>query len=259
MKNLSDTLQKSIQTVLQNYRQNSGDIPINSVSYVQIDPMSRLQGEGCTVQYETKTGQINGFFFQADLIARAFYDHHFPYLRPLSFEMTKVIDPSKGLPNFKTLSSQTLMGETHNVLIIPAFAALNRIALFIIDLDLQSVKIEGGAKSALNLAALLSNAQQCHLDICDAQSEFKIEKARLTHREKETLLCVVKGQSNTEIANTLGLSLHTVTGYLRNIYLKTQTRDRTSAAIYALHEGLLHGFEKTNSRTSLSSQNLYAS
>lgn len=259
MKKSAEILQKTIDSLLRSYRYNTGSSPIKSVSYVQIDPMSRLQGEGCNVQFETKTGQIHGFFFQADLIAKAYYDHYFPYLKPISFEMTNDIDISNELPNFKALSSTSAMIEGHNILIIPAFAALNRIALFIIDLDTQTIEASEKDTSSVGFAPILSNAQQCHLDICNAQSAFNIEKARLTHREKETLLCVVKGQSNTEIACTLGLSLHTVTGYLRNIYLKTQTRDRTSAAIYALHEGLLHGFENATAQTGFSSQNLYAS
>jgi len=46
-------------------------------------------------------------------------------------------------------------------------------------------------------------------------------------------------RSNPEIAEITGLSVHTVNGYLRGIYLKTSTKDRVSLSLYALHKGLL--------------------
>jgi len=62
---------------------------------------------------------------------------------------------------------------------------------------------------------------------------------RLTPRESEMVKYIAKGRSNPEIAEITGLSVHTVNGYLRGIYLKTSTKDRVSLSLFALHKGLL--------------------
>lgn len=61
----------------------------------------------------------------------------------------------------------------------------------------------------------------------------------LTPREKEIVKWISRGKSNPEIAQIIGISVHTVNGYLRGIYLKTQTGDRVSLSFFALHHGLL--------------------
>jgi DNA-binding CsgD family transcriptional regulator len=73
------------------------------------------------------------------------------------------------------------------------------------------------------------------------QSQRKQERAvTLTPREKEIVKWVSRGKSNPEIAQIIGISVHTVNGYLRGIYLKTQTGDRVSLSFFALHHGLLN-------------------
>lgn len=227
-------LKNKIDSLLLCYREQINTSLIRSISYVQIDPLGRLQSNGNIVEFETKTGQINGLFFQADLIAKQFYDSHFPNLGPASLKTQEGLDLLSGSSLLRTSPIGTSLPLDHNALIIPAFAALNRVAIFVIDIKSDT------SSNALDLTSVLLKAQKYHLDICRLQNEFNIAKVRLTPREKETLLCVVKGQSNSEIAKTLGLSLHTVTGYLRNIFLKMHTTDRTSAAISAVHKGLLH-------------------
>jgi len=56
-------------------------------------------------------------------------------------------------------------------------------------------------------------------------------------REVEVLRRLAVGKSNREIADTLCISLNTVTTHVRNILTKTGTTNRTEAAAYALrHE-----------------------
>ena len=59
----------------------------------------------------------------------------------------------------------------------------------------------------------------------------------LTARELEILTHIAQGQSDKEIAATLKLSQYTVRNHLRNIYLKLDVKDRTSAVILALKSG----------------------
>jgi DNA-binding NarL/FixJ family response regulator len=61
----------------------------------------------------------------------------------------------------------------------------------------------------------------------------------LTSRERDILNAIVRGDSNREIANGLGLSEKTVKNYVSDILSKLNVRDRTEAAVYALQMGLV--------------------
>lgn len=61
----------------------------------------------------------------------------------------------------------------------------------------------------------------------------------LTARERDILNAIVRGDSNREIANGLGLSEKTVKNYVSEILSKLGVRDRTEAAVYALQMGLV--------------------
>ncbi|NDJ84250.1 MAG: response regulator transcription factor [Chloroflexi bacterium] len=60
----------------------------------------------------------------------------------------------------------------------------------------------------------------------------------LTERERDVLLLIADGKTNTEIAAKLVLSIGTVKGYVSNILSKLHLSDRTQAAVYAWREGL---------------------
>lgn len=60
----------------------------------------------------------------------------------------------------------------------------------------------------------------------------------LTEREREVLLLIADGRSNTEIAERLALSMPTIKGYVSNILGKLHLSDRTQAAVYAWRAGL---------------------
>lgn len=61
----------------------------------------------------------------------------------------------------------------------------------------------------------------------------------LSEREKEILQWMVGGLIKKEIADKLGLSVHTVDTYLRRIYEKLEVNTRTGAVAKALKEGLV--------------------
>ena len=60
----------------------------------------------------------------------------------------------------------------------------------------------------------------------------------LTARELEVLKLIAQGLSNTEIAEKLVLSKHTVHVYVRNLYAKIGVKTRVRVALYAIKEGL---------------------
>lgn len=61
----------------------------------------------------------------------------------------------------------------------------------------------------------------------------------LTEREREILQCLIGGFIKKEIADQLGLSVHTVDTHLRNIYGKLEVNTRTGAVAKALKERLV--------------------
>jgi NarL family two-component system response regulator LiaR len=74
-------------------------------------------------------------------------------------------------------------------------------------------------------------------EVSSAHEEPLIE--RLTPREREVLMLIVKGYSNQEMACELMISEKTVKTHVSNILSKLHLADRTQAAVYALREGLV--------------------
>lgn len=60
------------------------------------------------------------------------------------------------------------------------------------------------------------------------------EQESLTDREKEVVICIVKGMTNKEIADHLFLSIHTVNTHRKNITKKLQIHSASGLTIYAI-------------------------
>jgi DNA-binding NarL/FixJ family response regulator len=61
----------------------------------------------------------------------------------------------------------------------------------------------------------------------------------LTDREREVLVLIARGQSNTEISRTLQLAASTVKNHVNSVFAKLGTRDRAQAVIAAYETGLV--------------------
>lgn len=66
------------------------------------------------------------------------------------------------------------------------------------------------------------------------ESENKVAQDGLSQREKEIIICVVKGMANKEIAEHLFISVHTVITHRRNIARKLQIHSPTLLTVYAI-------------------------
>ena len=62
----------------------------------------------------------------------------------------------------------------------------------------------------------------------------------LSEREKEVIVCVVKGMANKEIAEHLFISVNTVMTHRRNISRKLQIHSPAGLTIYAIVNGLIN-------------------
>jgi DNA-binding NarL/FixJ family response regulator len=71
----------------------------------------------------------------------------------------------------------------------------------------------------------------------NTMGEKKESTKVLGEREMEVLNLASKSLSNREIADQLGLSLHTIEAHMRNIFSKLQVSSRTEAVLYALRQG----------------------
>lgn len=67
----------------------------------------------------------------------------------------------------------------------------------------------------------------------------KLEGPELTQREGEVLTLMAKGFVKKEIADQLGISFHTVDGYLRQVYEKLEVPNKNAAVAEALRRGLI--------------------
>jgi DNA-binding NarL/FixJ family response regulator len=60
----------------------------------------------------------------------------------------------------------------------------------------------------------------------------------LTHREVEVLAQLAAGKSDKEIGAELYIAPSTVSNHVRNIFQKTETGNRTEAALFAVKNGI---------------------
>lgn len=70
-------------------------------------------------------------------------------------------------------------------------------------------------------------------------SQMKDARSQLTERELEVLRLLVKGQSNTEIAKDLIVSVHTAKAHVCSILQKLCVDDRVQAAVKAVKENII--------------------
>lgn len=68
----------------------------------------------------------------------------------------------------------------------------------------------------------------------------RMKREELTRREMEVLELLVKGRSNKEIGDVLGVSEAAVKFRLKGLFLKLGVKDRTEAVVSALRHGIFH-------------------
>ena len=106
-----------------------------------------------------------------------------------------------------------------------------------VDLAAESVDRYGlGDREKEDLFCLLTTSKAALAGVKPASSPlagFAGYLPGLTEREREVLRLVALGRKNPEIAAELFISVNTVTRHVTNIFVKTSTRNRVEAAVYA--------------------------
>lgn len=85
-----------------------------------------------------------------------------------------------------------------------------------------------------NINAIQNKIQGQTEDEEKEKSEDGEEQELLSQREKEVMICIVKGLTNKEIAEKLYISIHTVITHRRNISKKLEIHTVAGLTIYAI-------------------------
>ena len=96
--------------------------------------------------------------------------------------------------------------------------------------------------SPVNIIGALKKVMAGELAVSDAvRSAYEARKSErgLTGREKEILVLVSKGCSNTEIGDILHLSPNTVKNHLKNLFESLGAADRAEAVAIGIRRGLI--------------------
>ncbi|MGS0763296.1 response regulator [Syntrophomonas curvata] len=72
-----------------------------------------------------------------------------------------------------------------------------------------------------------------------ARNDKKKNDVRLTKRERDVLVLLVKGHTNKEMAEAMFISEKTVKNHLTSIFRKLGVKDRTQAAVYSLKNNIV--------------------
>jgi len=72
-----------------------------------------------------------------------------------------------------------------------------------------------------------------------ADTTLATRAERLTDRERDILVAVARGLSNTEISQTLFIGAATVKSHVSNVLAKLDLRDRTQLVVFAYESGLV--------------------
>lgn len=145
-----------------------------------------------------------------------------------------VLEKLKFTDSQKEYLIKSYFHSSSNGLVLPVFGPKGRNGYVLLRFEDSNCHFTSSNVDIANYAAY-----HAHLQFCRLRAKNEDNIVHLTDREKEVLTWVARGKSNSVIAEIVGISPHTVNGYLRRIYLKTRTSDRTSAALRAIGDSLI--------------------
>ena len=164
--------------------------------------------------------------------------------------MVHFVGAGSGAPDLITVRGARLLGEADVVIYAGSLVNPALLGMF----SLQKIKSEAGCLPmkciALQYSVTDSSTLKAYdqtISIYDTAEQIKEkllqlhgseaggkEHDALSAREREIVVCVVKGMTNKQIAEKLCLSLHTVITHRRNIAGKLQIHSPAGLTIYAI-------------------------
>ncbi len=105
---------------------------------------------------------------------------------------------------------------------------------------ISSIK-ETGAGNKFFCGQILETIQKASINVDDLDFDgFSCEPVLLSEREMEIIKLIAEGNTNTQIAELLHLSPHTVTTHRKNIMSKLGTKNTAGIVMYAVKTNLVH-------------------
>jgi DNA-binding NarL/FixJ family response regulator len=145
--------------------------------------------------------------------------------------------------SYGTLAIVVIMGLLGVNVYIVAATAVAGLGIFLVFTSRQGKKLEKQIyeEEVAYYKSLIASTPPAPaaipVDTPDAAKTVYAGQMPLSQRELEILRLIAKGNMNKEIAQTLGLSTHTVRNYTVQIMKKMECDDRTSAAVIAISRG----------------------
>jgi len=99
---------------------------------------------------------------------------------------------------------------------------------------------DAGAEELVNAIVSVRNGRRYLPPAISALLAQRLPGSELTDRELDVLRMLVKGRSNREAAETLGIAENTVRIHVSRILDKLGVADRTQAVLFAIQHGLVH-------------------
>ena len=124
--------------------------------------------------------------------------------------------------------------EMGHGLILPVFGPMGRNGFVALGFGQEKPNLDQSSLSIVQMLCQLAHQRYCDLLLIDLPSHL-----RLSERESEILTWVVKGKSNSLIADILGIKETTVITYLQRSYDKLGVNNRLTAALRAMASGEL--------------------
>lgn len=110
--------------------------------------------------------------------------------------------------------------------------------------DIPRAELVAAVRTVANGGALLAPSitrrligRFTHGLAADTATSARLE--RLTDREREVLVAIGRGYSNTEISEQLFISAATVKSHINSVFAKLGLRDRAQAVVFAYESGLV--------------------
>jgi DNA-binding CsgD family transcriptional regulator len=117
-------------------------------------------------------------------------------------------------------------------LAVPVFLRPGDLAYFALGTDKGKLNFSKG--QLLEIQEICQQMHQRYNELLE-----KDEAPKLSKREQQVLECIAKGQSNTVIAEELGISAHTVDTVVRRCFEKLGVSSRVEAVLSAISRGFI--------------------
>ncbi len=182
-------------------------------------------------------GQLNRYYaYNVPDEIKSFYDKtspqddpgvHFVFSKARAVWLSETVDADMMKQLKYTRKIQATLDFVGDCLLVPLYGPYHRRGYFV--LSFENPREFYDDMFQWQVQAIL---QAVHLQYCLVVETFRVSK-RLTNRESEVLELITFGKTNPEIGTILGISPHTVTGYVKQIFLKLNVQDRVTAALRA--------------------------